>query len=73
MTVYQRLYRRAEVLDRWANIYGGKRALADWARFDAAKLRLGAEIVKAWRLEEFVAWTDRQLAKNERLYAWLSR
>jgi hypothetical protein len=73
MNVYQQCYRRAAVLERWADIYGGKRAIADWARFEAARLRLWAEIVKAWRLEEIAGWTDRQLRRSPRFYAWLRR
>lgn len=73
VSVYQRCYHRAEVLERWADIYGSRRAIVDWARFEAARLRLWAEVIKAARLEESAAWVDAQLRRNQRLYAWLSR
>lgn len=64
LSQYQRRYRRAEVLDRWANIYGGKTTAAEWSRFEAARLRLAAEVLKAFHVETVVAWLDARLAKR---------
>lgn len=61
MTEYRRLYREADVLDRWANIYGGKTLAADCNRLRAAVLRLQAELIKAYRLEELVPGVGRKL------------
>lgn len=60
MSEYRRLYREADVLDRWASIYGGKRLAADAFRFRAAVLRLQAELIKAARIEEMAAWAARR-------------
>lgn len=72
MSLYATLYRRAVVLDRWANINPQDR-VAPWARLEASRLRLWAEVIKAWRLEQITEWTDAQLRKSPRFYAWLSR
>jgi hypothetical protein len=69
---YGRLYRRAEVRERWANIYAPTAFARDWMRFAAAQDRLFAEFIKGLRLEEIAAWADRQLAKHPRLYRRLS-
>lgn len=61
MTLYRRLYKQAEVLDRWADIYGGETTYAAMTRLEAARLRLWAELVKALRLEEIAGWVDRRL------------
>ncbi len=72
MSEYERLYRRAEVRERWANIYGGKTLSAKFMRLWAAEDRLWAEVIKGLRLVEIVAWLDRQLAKTGWFYRWLS-
>ena len=61
MNTYERLYHRAEVRERWANIYAPSAFQRDWARFAAAQDRLSAELVKAFRLEETAAWLARHL------------
>ena len=61
MSGYDERYHRAEVLDRWANIYGHNSALAQWTRFAAAGLRFNAEVIKAARLEELADWIGRRL------------
>lgn len=62
-TAYQRIYRRAEVLDRWANIYGGDTTQAAAARLGAACGRLGAELIKAARVEEVADWLGRRMTR----------
>lgn len=64
--MYERLYRRAEVRERWANIYGGKRVAADFMRLWAAQDRFQAEVFKAIRAEEIVTWLDRALTRTRR-------
>lgn len=62
-TAYQGIYRRAAALDRWADIYGGDTTQAEFVRLRAAFGRLGAELIKAGRVEEVVAWLDRRLTR----------
>lgn len=63
MKEYERLYHRAEVLERWANIYLGDSALADWARFTAAVDRFQAEVIKAARIEELAHWISARVSR----------
>ncbi len=61
MNTYERLYRSAEIRERWANIYGGKTIHADFMRLWATQDRLQAEVFKALRLEETAEWLARHL------------
>lgn len=61
--VYAMLHRRADVWERWARIYGGKRLTADFYRLGAAQARFEAEMVKALRAEQIVGWLNRRLAR----------
>lgn len=63
MTMYEQVSREAEVLERWAAIYGDKDLYTDLVRLQAARLRVWAAIIKGYRLEEAATWLDRQLAR----------
>lgn len=56
MSEYERLYRRAEVRERWADIYLGDSAYGEWVRLAAAVDRFNAEVIKATRVEELANW-----------------
>ena len=62
-SAYAQLYRQAEIWDRWARIYGGKRLVADFYRLWAAQARFQAELIKAVRAEQIVRWLDRRLSR----------
>lgn len=63
MTAYERLYRRAEVHERWANIYLGKTTHGEWVRLGAAQDRFAAEVIKAFKIEEIADWLTRKLER----------
>lgn len=53
-SVYDQLYRRADVWDRWA---------ADFFRLWAAQARFEAEVFKAVRAEQIAGWLARKLSR----------